>query len=190
MADVNVAAVVRVALLALGVAFLAANLRILAQLWRFRRLRPTARLTWPGAKPPHYGLLLALGAILGGLVFVKLVVQQQPLGSAFGEGMVCLYYGYLLPASLRIGRGLYQDGIWTESGFVPYAAIGGLSWREEREQITLMVVHRLRRLVRRLGVPREHYAEVRRVLRDRIAAHDINFTFQTLDVGTDGRDRV
>ena len=44
--------------------------------------------------------------------------------------------------------------------------------------------------MRRLVVPREHYAEVRRVLRDRIAAHDIHFTFKTLDVGADERDRV
>ena len=190
VAEFDIAVVVRVALLALGVAFLGANLRVLAQLGRFWRLRHAARLTWPGAKPPHYGLLLALGAILGVLVFVKLVVQQQPLGSAFGEIMVCLYYAYLLPVSLRIGRGLYENGIWTESGFVPYTAIGGLSWREERQQITLLVVHRLRRLVRRLVVPHEHYAEVRRVLRDRIAAHDIEFTLQTLDVGSDGRDRV
>ena len=42
-----------------------------------------------------------------------------------------LYYGYLVPLSLRIGRGFYQDGVWMEDGFMPYANIGGLSWREE-----------------------------------------------------------
>ena len=73
---------------------------------------------------------------------------------------------------------------------MPYSAIGGLSWREERQQITLVIIYRLRNLVRRLVVPRGHYAEVRRVLRDRIAAHDIHFTFKTLDVGADERDRV
>ena len=190
MADIDIATVVRIALVGLGLAFLAANLRIVAQLLRYLRLRSSARLTWPGSKPQAYGLLLALGVVLAGLVFVKLVVRQQPLGSAFGEAMVCLYYAYLLPMNLRIGRGLYEDGIWTESGFVPYSAIGGLSWREERQQITLVIIYRLRSLVRRLVVPHEHYAEVRRELRDRIAAHDIHFTFKTLDIGADERDRV
>ena len=44
--------------------------------------------------------------------------------------MMFVYYGYLLPLSTRITRGLYADGVWTDSGFMPYAEIGGISWRE------------------------------------------------------------
>ena len=42
-----------------------------------------------------------------------------------------VYYVYALPLSLRIGRGFYEDGIWTEGGFMPYSRIGGITWREE-----------------------------------------------------------
>ena len=100
-----------------------------------------------------------------------------------------VYYAYLMPMSFRIGRGLYENGLWVESGFVPYSQIGGLSWREGQE-ITLVIIYRLRSLARPLTVPRAHSGEVRRLLRDKIAAHDIHFTFKTLDLGSDERDRV
>ena len=146
-------------------------------------------MTWPGDKPPLYGWLLALGVVAGVLVFVKLVVQQQPPQRAFGEGMMLLYYACAVPLRIRIGRGLYAGGIWSDGGYVPYAEIGGLSWREGAT-ITLVIIYRLRSLARRLTVPRAHYGEVRRLLRDRIAAHDIHFTGKTLDLGTDQRDLV
>ena len=100
-----------------------------------------------------------------------------------------LYYGYLWPMSFRIGRGLYEDGIWAESAFIPYRAIGGLSWREEPD-LALVLISRLRRLARTLFVPQQHYAEVRRVLRDKIASHDIDFAEKSLDLGGDERELV
>ena len=189
LGELDLPTVLRVSLIALGVGFLAANLRILAQFLRFLRLRSTSLVTWPGHRPPHYGFLLALGVVMGGLVFFKLVLQQRPLTSVFGEAMMFLYYAYLLPFSMRIKRGLYEDGIWADSGFVPYSVIGGLSWREEKE-VTLVIIYRLRSLVRRLVVPHAHYGEVRRLLRDKIAAHDIHFTLKSLDLGGDEREVV
>ena len=146
-------------------------------------------MTWPSEKPPLYGWLLALGVVAGVLVFIKLVVQQQPPQRAFGEGMMLLYYAYAVPLRVRIGRGLYAGGIWSDSGYVPYSKIGGLSWREE-STITLVIIYRLRSLARRLTVPQAHYGEVRRLLRDKIAAHDIHFTGKALDLGGDHRDVV
>ena len=179
----------RIALVVLGVGFLLANLRIFAQFVRFLRLRSCVLLTWPGRKPPLYGMLLGLGVMLGALVFFKLVVQQRPPSHIFGEGMMVVYYAYAFPLSLRIGRGLYEDEIWAESGFVPYSQIGGLSWREGRG-ITLFIIYRFRSLARSLEVPHVHYEEVRRLLRDKIAAHDIHFTGKTLDLGSDERNLV
>ena len=66
--------------------------------------------------------------------------------------MMFVYYGYLVPLSRRIGRGFYADGIWAETGFVPYWRIGAVSWREG-EEIALVIVSRLRNLARRLVVP-------------------------------------
>ncbi len=41
-----------------------------------------------------------------------------------------VYYAYAVPLEPRIRRGFYADGIWADSGFMPYDQIGGLSWRE------------------------------------------------------------
>ena len=100
----------------------------------------------------------------------------------FGIGMMFVYYGYLVPLSRRIGRGFYADGIWSESGFVPYWKIGAVSWREG-EEIALVIVSRLRNLARRLVVPGAHYAAARRLLRDKIAAHDIQLIHTGLELG-------
>jgi hypothetical protein len=164
----------------LGAGFLVANARLILEYVKFRRLSRGALLIWPSAKPPHYGTALALGVVLGILVFYKLVVLHR---DAFGEGMMFLYYGYLLPLNLKIRRGFYADGIWTDGGFVPFYEIGGITWREEEHQATLILISRLRNLARRLVVPLEHYAAARRLLRDKISKHDIQFTSAGLDLG-------
>jgi hypothetical protein len=61
----------------LGIGFLCANLRLFVQFIRFLTLRSSALLTWPGRRPPFYGLLLAMGAILAVLIVYKLAVLRQ-----------------------------------------------------------------------------------------------------------------
>jgi hypothetical protein len=177
-------------LFVMGVGFFLANLRLLFQFLKFLRIRSSALLTWPGSKPPFYPLLLVLGAVLSLLIVYKLAVLQQHPKQVFGETMMLLYYAYALPLSLKIGRGFYEDGIWADGGFMPYSSIGGLTWREG-DQITLVMMHRMRAFARRLVVPDSYYGAARRLLRDKIAAHDIHFTGKTLDLGLhDERDDV
>ena len=57
---------------------------------------------------------------------------MRPAAQLFGETMMFVYYGYLLPLSTRIRRGFYADGIWADSRFMPYNEIGGITWREGR----------------------------------------------------------
>ena len=181
-------------LVVLGFGFLVANLRLLFNFIRFLKMRSQALLTWPGRRPPFYGLLLTLGAVLSVLIVYKLAVLQQHPTQVFAESMMLVYYGYGIPLSLRIGRGFYEDGIWADGGFVPYSRIGGLSWRESDgadEQVTLVMSYRMRAFARRLVVPERYYGAARRVLRDKIAAHDIHFTGKSLDLGLhDERDDV
>jgi hypothetical protein len=127
-------------------------------------------------------MFAALAGALGLLIIVKLVIQHQPPINAFGESMMLIYYGYAAPLSWRIGRGFYQDGIWADSGFMRYAEIGGLTWRED-DDVTLVVISRARRLARRLVVPLKFYGEARRILRDHIATQQIKFSGRTLDLG-------
>ncbi len=174
----------------LGVGFFIADVRVLLQFLRFRRLRASAVLTWPPRHPPFYRLLLALAAVLSLLIVYKLAFLRLALVDVFGETMMLVYYAYAVPLSLKIGRGFYKDGIWSDSGFIPYSHIGGMTWREG-ERLTLVLIYRMRAFARRLEVPERFYGAARRVLRDKIAAHDIHFTGKPLDLGLhDERDDV
>jgi hypothetical protein len=175
-------------LVALGIGFLAANLKLAYDYARYLRLRRSALLTWRSPKPPQYGFALGLGVALGLLVFAKLVLLHR---QAFGESMMFLYYAYFFPMSLTIGRGFYEDGIWAETTFIPYNEVGGISWREGEHQVTLIVISRLRNLARRLIVPGDKYGAARRLLRDKIGEHAIHFTGTGLDLGVrDERDEA
>jgi hypothetical protein len=176
-------------LLLFGVGFLIANLRAALDLLRYWRRRRDALLTWPGRRPPYYGLILFIGVTLGLLLIVKVLFLQRSPAQLFGEGMMFLYYAYAVPLSRRIGRGFYADGIWAENGFMPYHQIGGIAWREG-EQVTLLLVSRLKQMARPLVVPTPYYGAVRRLLRDKIAAHDIQFSGGGIDLGYDLRDDV
>ncbi len=177
-------------LIVIGVFFLVVNVQLLWQLLRFRQLRRSALLTWPGRTPPFYRLFLLAGAMLAVVIVCKLAVLHRPPTDVFGESMMLVYYSYAQPLSLKIGRGFYQDGIWAEGGFVPYSKIGGLTWREG-EQVTLVMMFRWRNFAKSLVVPQPYYGAARRLLRDKIATHDIHFTGKTLDLGVhDERDDV
>ncbi len=184
----NVGTILNTVLLVLGIGFLFANARLIVEYITFLRRRSTALLTWPSPRPPYYGVALAIGAVLGFLVVYKLVFLRQ---LAFGEQMMFVYYACLVPLSRRISRGFYADGIWADTSFIPYNEVGGISWREGEHQVTLIVISRLRNLARRLIVPVENYRAARRLLRDKIAAHDIHFTGTGLDLGQrDERDQA
>ena len=186
--NVSVQRILAGILLLLGGGFLIANARLILNYVRFLKRKPGALLIWPSPKPPYYGMALAIGVTMGLLVFYKLVYLRQ---QAFGEIMMFAYYAYLMPLNRRIGRGFYEDGIWLDTAFIPYHEIGGISWREGEHEVALIVISRLRNLARRLIVPLENYGAARRLLRDKIAAHDIHFTGTGLDLGDrDERDQA
>jgi hypothetical protein len=175
----ELAPVLRQALLALGVLFVVVDLKVGAQIYSWWRKRPHAIVTWPGPKPPFFAINLAIGMLLGILMFVTAYVEISRLRrglaagpSIFGVVMMFIYYGYLVPLSTRIRLGLYEDGIWTDSGFMRYTDIGGLAWKGDD---TLVVASRQKTLARRLRVPGVHLGEVRHILREKIGDHAIAF---------------
>jgi|SRR5688572_17576017 len=169
-------------LLLFGLGFLVANIIIARDLVRYHRSRRSALLIWSVAKPRYYGFSLALGVILG-LLLVLEVSFKRPSYSLFGEAMMFVYYGYLFPLSTRIARGFYQDGVWSDSGFMPWSQISAVSWKDEGE-VTLILISHGQSLARRLEVPGPQYGQARRVLLDRIKAHDIHIGGAGLNLGT------
>ncbi len=172
MSAEELAGTLRQALVALGVLFVLVNLRVGAQLVAWWRLRRDALLSWPAPKPPFYAINLAIGVMLGVILLITAYRMPRSFSSLFGVAMMFTYYGYLLPLSTRIRRGLYRDGIWTDSGYMSYREIGGLTWRGED---TLVLASRQKTLARRLSVPGPHLGEVRHLLREEIGRHTIEF---------------
>ncbi len=165
-----------------GLGFLVANLKVITEILRFRARRPSALLVWQRPKPLFYRFSILLAVILGLLLAAKLV-QRRPPAHYFGEAMMFLYYAYAFPMSTRIARGFYQDGVWADSGFMRWAQISAVSWKEDGG-VTLVLISRLKSIARRLEVPGHMYGEARRVLRDQVKAHAIRFGGAGLDLGS------
>ena len=173
-----------------GVGFFIANAKVITDLLRFRRRKRGALLIWQNPKPRYYGFTLALGVVLGLLVAFKLFYQRRAPDQLFGELMMFVYYGYALPLSTRIARGFYQDGVWSDAGFMPWGQISAVSWKEEGS-VTLVLISHFRNIAKRLQVPGPLYGEARRVLRDKVKAHDIHIGGSGLDLGSrDDQDAV
>src|SRR5918993_3059476 len=113
-----------------GIGFFAANLKVTADLFRYLARRSSALLIWQNPKPRYYGFTLALGAILGLLVVIKIFILGRSPQELFGEVMMFLYFGYAVPLSTRIARGFYRDGVQSDTGFMPWGQIQAVSWRE------------------------------------------------------------
>ena len=174
----------------LGGGFLVFNLYLFFQYFRNQRLQRAALVTWPPPRPPLYRLFLWVGAVLAIVIFYKLAVLRLHPRFVFGETTMLVYYVYAMPLGLKTRRGLYQDGIWSDAGFIAYGNIGGLTWREGANP-TLVILYRWRSFARKLIVPRTLYGEARKVLRDKIAEHEIHFTGKPIDLGLhDERDDV
>ena len=177
-------------LLLFGIGFLAANVKVIADLLRFRWRRRSALLVWQNPKPRYYGFTLALGVALGALLAYKLFVQRRPPDQLFGEAMMFVYYGYAFPLSTRIARGFYRDGVWSDSGFMRWGQISAVSWKEDGH-VTLILISHFKNIARRLEIPGNLYGQARRLLRDKVKAHDIHIGGSGLDLGSrDEQDAV
>jgi hypothetical protein len=180
-----------------GLGFLAANVKLIVDLVRFQTRKRTALLVWEAPKPRFYAFNLALGVACGVLLAVEVFMLKRPIRDLFGEAMMFIYYGYAFPLSTRISRGFYRDGVWSDSGFMRWARIAAVSWKEAQAEavpetsqprgtMTLVLISSVRSLARRLTVPGPVYGQARRVLLDRIKAHDIHIGGTGLDLGSRG----
>jgi hypothetical protein len=148
-----------------GAGFLVANARIALDYSRYVQRRAGALLTWR-PRSTSAGMGTALAFALGALILFKVFYLHM---QAFGETMMFAYYAYLLPLSRKIARGFYAEGIWADTGFMPYEEIGGVTWRDGEASGTMIVSSRLRTVARRLAVPGDKYAAAKRIARERIS---------------------
>jgi hypothetical protein len=177
------------ALFLFGLGFLGANIKIGADLIRYRSKRDGALLVWPRPRPAYYSFAVLLGVVQA-LLLAAFLILRRPAPQIFGISMMLIYFLCAVPLSGRIDRGFYRDGIWADRGFVPWGRISSVTWREN--PVTLVLLSSVRTLAQRLEVPGGLNGEARKVLRDRIREHDIHMA-PSLGLGlgdADERDAV
>jgi hypothetical protein len=159
-------------LLGLGVYFLVLLVRGLRGYLLFRRVRPTAVLTWPVPRTGQLPFLLALGFVAA-LVTALNAYLARPLHHVLSQALMAAYFILMVPLCQRIRLGFYDGGVWADAGFLPYAKIGRIAFRESPD-IVLILLPRGRSGSFRLPVPPEEYGAVRKVLEETIRARVVN----------------
>jgi hypothetical protein len=161
-----------VVLLGLGVYFLVLLVRGLRGYLLFRKVRPTALLTWPVPRTGQLPFLLALGIVATAVTALNAYLQR-PLHHVLSQALMAAYFVLMVPLCQRIRLGFYSDGVWADSGFLPYGKIGRIAFRESPE-IVLILLPRGRSRSFRLPVPPEEYGAVRKMLEEKIRARVVN----------------
>jgi len=164
--------IITVVLLALGVYFSVLLVHGLTAYLRFRRVRSTALVTWPAPRPRHFGFLLGLGVVSAAVAALNGYLQR-PVHHVVPQGLMSLYFILMVPLLASIPLGLYRDGIWSEAGFVAWAQIGRLAFRETPE-IVLILLPRSGSSSFRLPVPPGEYGAVRKALEEKARARVLN----------------
>jgi hypothetical protein len=91
---------------------------------------------------------------------------DRPFHHVFSQAVMALYFMLIVPLSTRIQIGFYRDGVWADAGFLPYARIGRLAFRETPD-IVLYLMPRGASRPLRLPVPAAEYGAVRKVLEEK-----------------------
>ena len=157
-------------LFVLAVYFSALLVWSVARYAKFRRLHPTALLTWPSRPPRNWRFLVGLDALSGAVALLNGVLQR-PFHHVYSQGVMSIYFLLIVPLTSHIRLGFYEAGVWSESGFVPYERIKRLAFRETPEIVLLLLSRGARARAFRLPVPPEEYGAARRLLDDKVREH-------------------
>lgn len=150
----------------LGVYFAVLLVRGFLGYARFRRVRPTAVLTWPVPRSQQLPWLVALGVVNVALTVLNGLIGR-PVHHVVSLGLMALYFVLMVPLASRIRLGFYRDGVWADAGFLPYQRIGRMAFRET-PVIELVLLPRGGSGSFRLPVPPEEYGAVRKLLEEKI----------------------
>jgi len=171
------------------------NLVTLSRYVRYRRLASTSELTWSPKRPWFYNLCLGIGFFMVTMTALSLFVLDRPVLATVAQALMALYYTVVFPLSFRIRRGFYKKGIWLERGFVPYAKVRRITWREHPELLLVVMTDTavLGQVYTRLQVPGERYGEARRILAGHIEDRSLRIEKSILglsDVDTPAQEQV
>jgi len=160
--------IISLGLLGLGVYFTVQLARGLAGYLRFRRVAPTAILSWPAPPPAQLPWLVGLG-VLGAVLAVVNGWLQRPFHHVFGLAVMAAYFLLMVPLATRIRLGLYRDGVWADAGFLRWAEVARIAFRETPDIVLILLPRRGTRSFY-LPVPPAEYGAVRKLLAEKARA--------------------
>jgi hypothetical protein len=160
--------IVGLGLLALGLYFAVQLARGLIGYLRYRRVAPTAVVTWPAPRPAQLPLLFALG-VLGAATAVVNAWAQRPIPHVIGLALMAVYFLGLVPLARRIRLGVYAAGVWAHRGFLRWEDVARIAF-VEGPPVVLLLQPRRGGPSYKLPVPGEEYGTVRKVLEEKARA--------------------
>jgi hypothetical protein len=169
-----------VILTGLGVYFAVLLTRGLRGYLLFRKVRKTAVLTWPSRPPAHFRMMQVLGVMSTGVTLLNSYLDR-PAAHVASQAVMAAYFVLMVPLANHIHLGLYRDGVWAATGFLPYQRIGRMAFRETPE-IVLVLLTRESAQSFMLPVPAAEYGAVRKVLEEKIRAHVVRPERAILDL--------
>lgn len=155
-------------LLGLGLYFAVQLARGTAGYLRYRRVAPTAVVTWAAPRPAQLPWLVALGA-LGAATAVVNAWTHRPLHHVAGLALMAAYFLGLVPLARRIRLGIYGAGVWAHRGFLRWEDVARIAFVETPEVVLLLQPRRAGASYK-LPVPGVEYGTVRKVLEEKARA--------------------
>ena len=161
--------VISIGLVALGVYFFVLLVRGLAGYLRFRKVWPTALLTWPAPRPALLPVLFAMG-VAGAITAGLNAWLHRPVHHVIGLALMAAYFLGLVPLARRIRLGLYRDGVWAHRGFLRWSDVSRVAFVESPQIVVLLLQQRADGVSFKLPVPTAEYGTVRKVLEEKLRA--------------------
>jgi hypothetical protein len=132
---------------------------------RYRKVAPTAVVTWPTPRPARLPLLMALGAS-GAILAVVLAWQGKPIHHVIGFALMAVYFLVLVPLARKIRLGVYRGGVWAHRGFLPWRDVARIAFIDG-PPIVLLLKPRHGSGSYKLPVPGGEYGAVRKLLEEK-----------------------
>jgi len=152
-------------LVGLGLYFAVQLARGIAGYLRYRRLAPTAVVTWPAPRPAQLPWLTLLG-VLGAVLAVFNASMGRPVHHVVGLALMAVYFLGMVPLARRIRLGVYRDGVWAHRGFLRWGEVARIAF-VEGPPIVLLLKPRHGGASYKLPVPGGEYGAVRKLLEEK-----------------------
>jgi hypothetical protein len=153
---------------------------------QYRKISGSVVLSWAPRRPWYYSFCLGIGFFMVFLTGLSAFVLHRPPLVVVAQALMAVFYTAVFPLIFKMRIGFYNDGIWSERGFVPYRSIRWLGWKSTPDiTLALRAEGRLGQKYAFLKVPGDFYGRARRILAESIEKHNLSLETSVLGLDSD-----